>query len=135
MTGFESVPKVAEEAHKEFRSQGFFRAIVLALFVALHSMWRDRGVFLQRHGKAFGKTIRHCRRIWTSNGTNGRAPHLDRRCSVFSNVSTYFVAASRLLFLSQARTILRASRNSSPIQTPSKAIIGVTIATLADCSW
>src|SRR5256886_1714198 len=33
MTGFESVPKVAEEAHKEFRSQGFFRAIVLALFV------------------------------------------------------------------------------------------------------
>src|SRR5258705_5115548 len=33
MTGFESVPKVAEEAHKEFRSQGFFCAIVLALFV------------------------------------------------------------------------------------------------------
>src|SRR5246500_5707255 len=33
MTGFESVPKAAEEAHKEFRPQDFSRAIVLALFV------------------------------------------------------------------------------------------------------
>ena len=33
MTGFESVPKAAEEANKEFQSQGFFRAIVLALLV------------------------------------------------------------------------------------------------------
>jgi amino acid transporter len=33
MTGFESVPKVAEEAHPEFRSRGFFRAIALAIFV------------------------------------------------------------------------------------------------------
>src|SRR5216683_2173623 len=33
MTGFESVPKVAEEAHPEFRSQGFFRAIAMAVLV------------------------------------------------------------------------------------------------------
>ena len=33
MTGFESVAKAAEEAHKQFRSQNFLRAIVLALFV------------------------------------------------------------------------------------------------------
>ncbi len=33
MTGFESVPKVAEEAHPGFRSAGFFRAIVMALLV------------------------------------------------------------------------------------------------------
>src|ERR1700751_2952315 len=33
MTGFESVPKASEEAHKEFRSQDLFRATVLALFV------------------------------------------------------------------------------------------------------
>src|SRR5712692_9770127 len=33
MTGFESVPKVAEEAHPEFRSAGFFRAIALAVVV------------------------------------------------------------------------------------------------------
>src|SRR5271169_3387888 len=33
MTGFESAPKVAEEAHPGFRSTGFFRAIVMALFV------------------------------------------------------------------------------------------------------
>jgi amino acid transporter len=32
MTGFESVPKVAEEAHPGFRSTGFFRAIIMALF-------------------------------------------------------------------------------------------------------
>jgi len=33
MTGFESVPKVAEEAHQDFRSTGFFRAITMALLV------------------------------------------------------------------------------------------------------
>src|SRR5437879_7601931 len=33
MTGFESVPKVAEEAHAGFRSVGFFRAIMMALLV------------------------------------------------------------------------------------------------------
>src|SRR6202043_3282351 len=33
MTGFESVPKVAEEAHPEFRSRGFSSAIFLAVIV------------------------------------------------------------------------------------------------------
>lgn len=33
MTGFESVPKCAEEASPEFRARGFFRAILLALIV------------------------------------------------------------------------------------------------------
>src|SRR5215468_11123907 len=33
MTGFESVPKAAEEAQPEFRSGGFFQAIVMALLV------------------------------------------------------------------------------------------------------
>ena len=33
MTGFESVPKCAEEASPEFRARGFFRAILLALAV------------------------------------------------------------------------------------------------------
>ena len=33
MTGFESAPKVAEEAHLEFPATGFFRAIAMALFV------------------------------------------------------------------------------------------------------
>src|SRR6267378_2311912 len=33
MTGFESVPKVAEEAHLNFQSTGFFRAIVMAVLV------------------------------------------------------------------------------------------------------
>jgi basic amino acid/polyamine antiporter, APA family len=35
MTGFESVPKCAEEASPEFRSGGFFRAILLALAVGI----------------------------------------------------------------------------------------------------
>ena len=35
MTGFESVPKCAEEASPEFRKEGFFRAILLALAVAV----------------------------------------------------------------------------------------------------
>ena len=48
MTGFESVPKAAEEANKEFQSQGFFRAIVLALLVgAAFLCGRDRHRFLR----------------------------------------------------------------------------------------
>ena len=35
MTGFESVPKCAEEANPEFRSRGFFVAIFSALFVGI----------------------------------------------------------------------------------------------------
>ncbi len=35
MTGFESVPKCAEEASPEFRARGFFRAILLAILVGI----------------------------------------------------------------------------------------------------
>jgi basic amino acid/polyamine antiporter, APA family len=35
MTGFESVPKCAEEANPEFRSRGFFTAIMLAIVVGI----------------------------------------------------------------------------------------------------
>jgi basic amino acid/polyamine antiporter, APA family len=35
MTGFESVPKCAEEANPAFRAEGFFRAILLALVVGI----------------------------------------------------------------------------------------------------
>ncbi len=35
LTGFESVPKCAEEASLEFRAKGFFRAILLALVVGI----------------------------------------------------------------------------------------------------
>jgi APA family basic amino acid/polyamine antiporter len=35
MTGFESIPKCAEEASPEFRNRGFFRAIVAAIVVAM----------------------------------------------------------------------------------------------------
>lgn len=35
MTGFESVPKCAEEANPEFPSQGFFRAIMLAIVTGI----------------------------------------------------------------------------------------------------
>jgi len=35
MTGFESVPKCAEEANPDFRARGFFRAIMLAILVGV----------------------------------------------------------------------------------------------------
>lgn len=35
MTGFEAVPKCAEEASPEFRARGFFRAILLAILVGI----------------------------------------------------------------------------------------------------
>src|SRR6266404_3972538 len=137
MTGFESVPKAAEEAHKKFRSQDFFRAIVLALFVgaafyvaviaavSFVAPWRT--LLGQRFATAaaFGQVM--------GSQWPVRLILIAAMFGLFQCFNGNFVAASRLLFSFGRRgTIAPHFAVIHPsFQTPSTAIIGVTIATLA----
>jgi basic amino acid/polyamine antiporter, APA family len=136
MTGFESVPKVAEEAHPGFRSSGFFRAIVLALFigagfyvlaiaaVSFATPWHSL------LGKSFATAIAFERAIgsrWPVGliivaGILGL-------CQCFNG---NFVAASRLLFsFGRRQTIPASLADIHPrFQTPYLSIIVITAGTL-----
>jgi APA family basic amino acid/polyamine antiporter len=137
MTGFESVPKVAEEAHKEFRSQGFFRAIVLALFVgsAFYVAAIAAVSFAAPWQSLLGKRFATAAAFGQAMGTQWPV-HLILIAAMFGLFQCFngnFVAASRLLFSFGRRGTIptRFAEIHPRFQTPSKAIIGVTIATLA----
>ena len=137
MTGFESVPKAAEEAQKGFRSQGFYRAIVLALFVgaafyvlviaavSFAAPWRSLLGVRFATAAAFGQVM----------GTQWpvRLILIAAMFGLFQCFNGNFVAASRLLFSFGRRGTIppRFAVIHPSFQTPSTAIIGVTIATLA----
>jgi basic amino acid/polyamine antiporter, APA family len=137
MTGFESVPKVAEEAQREFRSRGFFRAIVLALFVgALFYVVAIAAVsFAAPWQSLLGKRFATAAAFRQAMGTQWpvRLILIAAMFGLFQCFNGNFVAASRLLFSFGRRgTIPARFAAIHPIfQTPSAAIIGVTIATLA----
>jgi len=137
MTGFESVPKVAEEAHKEFRSQGFFRAIVLALFVgsAFYVAAIAAVSFAAPWQSLLGKRFATAAAFGQAMGTQWPV-HLILIAAMFGLFQCFngnFVAASRLLFSFGRRGTIptRFAEIHPRFQTPSKAIIAVTIATLA----
>jgi len=137
MTGFESVPKAAEEAHKKFRSQDFFRAIVLALFVgaafyvaviaavSFVAPWRT--LLGQRFATAaaFGQVM--------GSQWPVRLILIAAMFGLFQCFNGNFVAASRLLFSFGRRGTIpaRFAAIHPSFQTPSIAIAGVAFATLA----
>jgi APA family basic amino acid/polyamine antiporter len=137
MTGFESVPKVAEEAHKEFRSQGFFRAIVLALFVgsAFYVAAIAAVSFAAPWQSLLGKRFATAAAFGQAMGTQWpvRLILIAAMFGLFQCFNGNFVAASRLLFSFGRRATIptRFAEIHPRFQTPSTAIIGVTIATLA----
>src|ERR1700674_4065448 len=137
MTGFESVPKVAEEAHPGFRSTGFFRAIVMALFVgagfyvlavaavAYIAPWQ--GLI----GKPFATAIAF------EQALRARWPvQLILTMALFGLFQCFngnFVASSRLLFAYGRRGTIppRFGEVHKKFLTPSVAILGITAGTLA----
>lgn len=136
MTGFESVPKVAEEAHPEFRARGFFRAIVTALFVgAAFYVLAIAAVSLAAPwqtllGKRFATAIAF------EHAIGARWPvtlilvvAILGLCQCFNG---NFVAASRLLFSFGRRgTVPTRFGSLHPVfQTPSIAVLGVMAGTL-----
>jgi APA family basic amino acid/polyamine antiporter len=137
MTGFESAPKVAEEAHPGFPSTGFFRAIIMALFVgagfyvlavaavAYIAPWQ--GLI----GKPFATAIAF------EQALGARWPvRLILTMALFGLFQCFngnFVASSRLLFAyGRRRTINpRFGTVHEKFLTPSVAVLGITVGTLA----
>jgi amino acid transporter len=137
LTGFESVPKVAEEANKEFPSKGFFRAIVLALFVgaAFYVVAIAAVSFAAPWQSLLGKRFATAAAFSRAVGSQWpvRFILIAAMFGLFQCFNGNFVAASRLLFSFGRRGTIPARFGvvHSRFLTPSAAIIGVAVATLA----
>jgi amino acid transporter len=137
MTGFESVAKAAEEAGPEFRSQGFFRAIWMAILigtlfyativaaVSFVAPWRQLVTEKFMTAAAFEQAVGS---RWIVNIILAAA-----LLSLFKCFNGNFVAASRLFFALGRRGMIAsgAGRIHAGFQTPSAAILCVGIATAA----
>jgi amino acid transporter len=136
MTGFESVPKVAEEAYPGFHSTGFFRAIMMAVLVgagfyvlavaavAYVAPWQ--GLV----GKRFATAIAFEQAVGAQWPV--RLIVVMAMFGLFQCFNGNFVASSRLLFAyGRRRTIpSRFGEVHEKFLTPSVAILGVTAGTL-----
>ena len=137
MTGFESVGKAAEEASPEFRTQSFFRAIWMAIFVgilfyasivaavAFVAPWR------QLTGTKFMTAVAFQQAVgsrWIVNIILTAA-----LLSLFKCFNGNFVAASRLFFALGRRGMVnpRVGEIHPHHQTPSTAVLCVGLATAA----
>jgi len=136
MTGFESIPKVAEEAHPGFPSHGFFRAIVLALFigagfyvlsivaVSFAAPWRS--LLGQSFATAFA----------FEHAIGSRWPValivIAGICGLCQCFNGNFVAATRLLFSYGRRPTIpsRFASIHARHQTPHVAILAIAAGTL-----
>jgi amino acid transporter len=136
LTGFESVPKVAEEAHKGFRSQGFFRAIVMALFVGatFYVIAVASVSFAAPWQSLLGRRFATAAAFGQATGSQWpvRLILIAALLGLLQCFNGNFVAASRLLFSFGRRGTIppRFAQIHPAFQTPSIAIVGVTIATL-----
>src|SRR6202162_60010 len=137
MTGFESVSKAAEESTPGFRSQGFLKAIFMAIFVgilfytiviaavAFAAPWREFT------GEKFMTAVAFQRSVgsrWIVNVILATA-----LLSLFKCFNGNFVAANRLLFALGHRGLVqpRAGHIHTEHQTPSTAVLCIGAATAA----
>src|SRR5438128_4491239 len=137
MTGFESAPKVAEEAHPGFPSTGFFRAIVMALFIGagFYVLAVAAVAYIAPWQGLVGKHF--VTAIAFEQALGARWPvRLILAMALFGLLQCFngnFVASSRLLFAyGRRRTIHpRFGEVHEKFLTPSVAILGITAGTLA----
>jgi basic amino acid/polyamine antiporter, APA family len=136
VTGFESVPKVAEESNPNFPPRDFFKAIAMALLVgagfyvlavgAVSFIAPWQGLLGQRFATAIAfQQATHS--VWLV-----RLILTISLVGLFQVFNGNFVAASRLIFAFGRRGTLHPafSAVNSRYLTPTVAILGVTIATL-----
>lgn len=136
VTGFESIPKVAEESHPGFPPRDFFKAIAMALLVGagFYALVIGTVSYVAPWRTLLGK--RFATAIAFEQGTH--SVWLARLVLAISLVGLLqvfngnFVAATRMLFAFGRRgTIPRVfGAVHAEHQTPAVAIVGVTIATL-----
>jgi basic amino acid/polyamine antiporter, APA family len=136
LTGFESVPKIAEEARREFAAQGFFRAIVMALFVGagFYVAVTAAVSFLAPWQFLLGKRFATAAAFGQTAATQW-AVRLIMVAAVFGLLQCFngnFVAASRMLFsFGRSGTVpSKFGAVHAKFQTPAFAIVGVTVATI-----
>jgi amino acid transporter len=136
MTGFESAPKVAEEAHLEFPPTGFFRAIAMALFVGagFYVLAVAAVAYVAPWQGLLGK--RFVTAIAFEQALGARWPVrlilVMAMFGLFQCFNGNFVASSRLLFAyGRRRTIApRFEEVHEKILTPYVAVMGITVGTL-----
>ena len=136
MTGFESAPKVAEEAHPGFRSTGFFRAIVMALFVGagFYVLAVAAVAYIAPWQGLMGKHF--VTAIAFEQALGARWPVrlilIMAMFGLFQCFNGNFVASSRLLFAFGRRHTIdpRFGTVHEKFLTPYVAVLGITAATL-----
>jgi APA family basic amino acid/polyamine antiporter len=136
MTGFESVPKAAEEAHPGFKSGGFSLAILVAVIVGagFYVLVTAAVAYVAPWQGLLGKPFATA--VAFEQGTG--APWLVRivmasaMLALFECFNGNFVASSRLLFAFGRRgTIYSAfGRVHETFLTPSVAIVAIVLATV-----
>jgi APA family basic amino acid/polyamine antiporter len=135
MTGFESISKAAEESTPEFRSQGFLKAIWMAVLVGIlfYTVIIAAVAFVapwhELTGEKFMTAVAFQRAVgsrWIVNVILAAA-----LLSLFKCFNGNFVAASRLLFALGRRGMVepRAGLIHPQHQTPSVAVLSVGLAT------
>ncbi|PYT48905.1 MAG: hypothetical protein DMG44_12595 [Acidobacteria bacterium] len=137
MTGFESAPKVAEEAHLEFPSTGFLRAIAMALFVGagFYVLAIAAVAYVAPWQGLLGKHF--VTAIAFEQALGARWPVrlilLMAMFGLFQCFNGNFVASSRLLFAYGRRGTIppRFGEVHEKFLTPSVAVVGITLGTLA----
>ncbi len=137
MTGFESVSKAAEESAPEFRSQGYLKAISMALLVgilfytvviaavAFVAPWRELT------GEKFMTAVAFERAVgsrWIVN-----VILIAALLSLIKCFNGNFIAASRMVFALGRRGLIdeRAGQIHPHHQTPSAAVLRIGLATAA----
>ncbi|HEY2457998.1 MAG TPA: APC family permease [Candidatus Acidoferrum sp.] len=136
VTGFESVPKVAEEAHPGFRPGDFFKAIAMALLVGAGFYVLAVGAvsYIASWQSLLGK--RFATAIAFEQGTHSvwlvRLIFAIALIALLQVFNGNFVASTRLLFAFGRRGTIPRSFATVHVNylTPTVAIAGVTVATL-----
>jgi APA family basic amino acid/polyamine antiporter len=136
MTGFESVPKVAEEAHRDFRSTEFLRAIVMALLVGagFYVLTVAAVAYVAPWQGLLGK--RFATAIAFEQALAARWPVrlilVMAMFGLFQCFNGNFVASSRMLFAFGRRRTIHPGFGTihSEFRTPSVAVLGITVGTL-----
>ena len=137
MTGFESIPKCAEEASPEFRARGFFRAILLAIIIAILFYVSVIGVVAYIHPWQPLTTERFATAMAFEQAFRNRwivdvilAAALLSLLKVFNG---NFIAASRVFFALGRRRLMdeRMGRVHESNQTPANAVLLVGLLTAA----
>lgn len=136
MTGFESVPKMAEEAHTEFRSRGFFRAIAMAVLVgaAFYVLAVAAVAYVAPWQSLLG--LRFATAIAFERALGAQWPVrlilVMAMFGLFQCFNGNFVASSRLLFAFGRRGTIPQGFGEvhEKFQTPSVAVLGIAAGTL-----